>query len=148
MAEPTKNDVKYVSTKRDYSKPKTNRSSYDSDRGSAYISKVGEGLILRVEGNRIRDMRNNTYYRIQGNIVHQEGSGPVFEISGNRIRLAFGNYLYELSGGNLNKVYGGYFASVDGGRITKHDLSEIYEISGSLDSTQKLVVAALIFGAY
>ena len=116
--------------------------------GTTYIKLVGSGPILRVEGDRIYDMRNSTYYRIEGNIVKQEGSGPVFEINGNRIRVAFGSYLYEISGDSVNKVFGGYFASISGGKITKHDLSEIYEISGSLDLVQKLAVVALIFGTY
>ena len=136
-------DVEYVS-----SRPISHRSPSRSSRGDAYIKKVGYGPVLRVNGDRIYDMRNNTYYRIEGNIVNQEGSGPAFEISGNRIRVAFGSYLYEISGGSVNKVFGGYFASIDSGRITKHDLSEIYEVSGDLDRIQKLVVVALIFGIY
>lgn len=143
VVHPSNNDVEYVS-----SRPTSHRTPSRSSRGDAYIKKVGYGPALRVNGDRIYDMRNNTYYRIEGNIVNQEGSGPAFEISGSRIRVAFGNYLYEISGGNVNKVYGGYFASIDSGRITKHDLSETYEISGDLDRVQKLVVVALIFGAY
>lgn len=139
---PPDNDVEYIAPRPVSHRPSSRRS------GSAYIKLVGSGPILRVEGDRIYDMRNNTYYYIQDNMVSQEGRGPVFEISGNRIRTAFGSYLYEISGGNVNKVFGGYFASIDSGKITKHDLSEIYEISGSLDLAQKLAVVALIFGAY
>ena len=139
---PSNDDVEYVSIK--HSSPR----SVSRDRGDAYIKLVGSGPVLRVNGDRIYDMRNNTYYRIQGNSVVQEGSGPVFEISGSRIRLAYGSYLYEISGSSVNKVYGGYYASIDSGFIKKHDLSEIYEISGSLDLFQKLAVVALIFGSY
>ena len=140
---PSNDDVEYVS-----SRPVSRKPSPRSRDGSAYIKEVGVGLILRVDGDRIYDMRSNTYYRIQGNMVNQEGRGPVFEINGNRIRIAFGSYLYEISGGNVNKVFGGYFASISGGRITKHDLSVIYEIDGSLDLVQQLTVVALLFGAY
>ena len=141
--------IEYASLERIRPEHMTHRSSSTSSGGSSiYINLVGSGPILRVEGSRIYDMRNNTYYRIEGNMVKQEGSGPVFEISGNRIRAAFGSYLYEISGSNVNKVFGGYFASINSGKITKHDLSEIYEISGSLNLSQQLAVVALIFGTY
>ena len=114
--------------------------------GSFYISKVGSGLILRVNGNRIYDMRTNTYYRIEGNQVYEEGSGPVYEINGTRIRYAFGSYLYELSGSNINKVFGGYYASVSGNYLTRYDSAEKYDLGGSLNRMQLLTVAALLFG--
>lgn len=116
--------------------------------GSAYVKRVGYGPVLRVEGNDILDMRSNTYYRIDGDTVNRSGSGPAFEISGNRIRAAFGSYLYEISGNNVNKVFGGYFASIDEDSIQTVDLSQRYEISGSLNRTQKLAVVALLFGSY
>ena len=116
--------------------------------GSAYIKRVGYGPVLRVEEDEILDMRSNTYYRIEGNYVKQSGSGPVFEISGNSIKLAYGGYLYEISGGNVNKTYGGYFASISGGYLQTHDLSEKYEISGSLTLKQQLAVVAILFGTY
>ena len=113
-----------------------------------YVKKVGYGPVLRVTGNRILDMRNNTYYRVQGSIVSQDGSGQAFEINGNRIRSAFGGYLYEISGSNINKVFGGFYASISGNYITLFDLSEKYETTGSLNQKQLLVVAALLFGTY
>lgn len=116
--------------------------------GSAYIKRVGYGLVLRVEEEEILDMRTNTYYRIEGNMVKRSGSGPVFEISGNSIRAAFGSYLYEISGGNVNKVFGGLYASISGNYLTVFDLSEKYEITDSLNRKQLLVVVALLFGAY
>ena len=133
------NDVTYVRSRVSYSR-------YDG--GTSYVKLVGSGPILRVDGNRILDMRNNTYYRIEGNIVKEEGSGPVFEISGNRIRSAFGGYLYEISGSNINKVYGGYYASISGGYITTYDLKEKYEITDSLNKNQLLTISALLFGGY
>ena len=90
-------------------------------------------------------MRSNTYYRIDDNYVKQMGYGPVFEIVGNRIKLAYGGYLFELSGSNINKVYGGFYASISGSFLKKHDLSQNYEIPTSLNKTQLLVVAALLF---
>ena len=116
--------------------------------GSAYVSRVGYGPVLRVSGPEILDMRNNTYYHIEGNMVNRDGSGPVFEISGNRIRAAFGSYLYEISGSSVNKVFGGFYASINGNSIQVHDLSDRYEISGSLNLYQQLAVVALLFGAY
>ena len=119
------------------------------NRGSSlYISKVGSGLVLRVNGNRIYDMRSNTYYRIEGNQVKEEGSGPVFEIDGNRIRSAFGSYLYELSGSNINRVFGGYFASVSGNYLTRYDAGEKYDLGGQLSKDQLLTVVVLLFGTY
>ena len=128
--------------------PRRNNSRYDNEDYSAYINKTGYGPVIRVEGNRIFDMRTNTYYVIDGNFVNQSGSGPVFEISENRIKSAFGSYLYEISGGNVNKVYGGFYASINGNIIQVHDLSEKYEISNRLSLKQQLVVVVLLFGAY
>lgn len=123
-------------------------SSSRSYGGSAYIKRVGYGPVLRVEEGEILDMRSNTYYRIEGNYVKQSGSGPVFEISGNSIKLAYGGYLYEISGGNVNKTFGGYYASISGGYIQTHDLSEKYEIDGSLTLKQQLAAVAILFGTY
>ena len=123
-------------------------SSSRSYLGSAYINKVGHGPVLRAEEEQILDMRSNTYYRLEGNMVKMSGSGPVFEISGNRIKAAFGGYLYEISGGSINKIYGGYFASISGGYIQTYNLSEKYEISGSLTLKQQLAVVAILFGTY
>ena len=116
--------------------------------GSAYINKVGYGPVLRVSGPQIVDMRTNTYYRIEDNYVKREGSGPVFEISGNKIKAAYGSYLYEISGSNVNKVFGGFYASISEGSIQLYDLSERYEISDSLNLSQKLAVVAILFGTY
>ena len=125
------------------------RQSYSVyDIEDVYVKKVGYGPVLRVTGNRILDMRSNTYYRIQGNIVNEEGSGQVFEINGNSIRSVFGSYLYEISGSNINKVFGGFYASISGNYITLYDLSDKYEMTGSLNQKQLLIVAALLFGAY
>ena len=121
-------------------------SIYDTE--DVYVKKVGYGPVLRVTGNRILDMRSNTYYRVQGSIVSRDGSGQVFEINGNQIRSAFGGYLYEISGSNINKVFGGFYASISGNYITLFDLSEKYETTGSLNQKQLLVVAALLFGTY
>lgn len=114
---------------------------------TVYVKQVGYGPVLRVEGNRILDMRSNTYYRIEGNMVNQEGSGPVFEIRNNQIKSAFGGYLFELSGSNINKVYGGFYASISGNYISLYDLSMKYEVTDSLSKKQILVVAALLFGS-
>lgn len=126
----------------------TRRSSSIYDVDDIYVRKVGYGPVLRVTGARILDMRTNTYYRIQDNMVNQEGSGPAFEISGNKIRAAFGGYLYEISGSNINKIFGGFYASISGNYITLFDLSEKYEMSGSLNRKQLLAVVALLFGTY
>ena len=115
---------------------------------TVYVKQVGYGPLLRVEGNRILDMRSNTYYRIEDNMVMQEGYGPVFEIRGNQIKNAFGGFLYELSGSNINKVFGGFYASISGNYITLYDLSIKYEMTDSLSKSQILAVAALLFGKY
>ena len=115
---------------------------------TVYVKQVGYGPLLRVEGNRILDMRSNTYYRIEDNMVMQEGYGPVFEIRGNQIKNAFGSFLYELSGSNINKVFGGFYASISGNYITLYDLSIKYEMTDSLSKSQILAVAALLFGKY
>ena len=130
---------------------RNNRSSVHEsiyDVSTIYIKQVGYGPIMRVNGNRILDMRNNTYYRIEGGLVKQEGYGPQFEIRGNQIKNAFGGYLYELSGSNINKVYGGFYASISGHYITLYDLSIKYEMTGQLSKNQILAVAALLFGKY
>ena len=124
----------------------SSRSSYSySSSSTVYVKLIGEGPLLRVEGSRFLDMRNNTYYRIEGNTVYEEGYGPRFEIVGNRIRDIFGGYLYEISGSNINKVVGGFYASISGNYITIHDLSSKYEITDSLTNKQILITAALLF---
>ena len=152
-----KKEEKVETPKQDHS-PRPQRSSYtyESRRSSsssysystAYVKLVGYGPVLRIEGPRIVDMRNNTYYRIEGNNVMQEGYGLRYEIRGNQIRDAFGGYLYEYSGSNINKVYGGYYASVSGSYITLYDLSQKYEMTDSLSNKQILVAAVLLFGNY
>ena len=118
--------------------------SYDT----VYVKQIGYGPVLRIEGNRILDMRTNTYYSFNGNVLNRDGSGPVFEISGNRIRKSFGSYLFELSGNNINKVFGGYYASFSGSYLQTYDLSYKYEITGAISNMNKLVIAALLFGEY
>lgn len=127
---------------------KPTRSSYSSSSYTTYVKLVGHGPVLRVEGNRILDMRNNAYYRIQDNMVYMEGSGPIYEIRGNQIKNAFGGYLYELSGNNINRTFGGFYASISGSYITLFDLSQKYELTDSLSKNQTLAVIALLFGKY
>lgn len=134
----TRNDVEY--------EPGRDTRSYSSE--TIYVRKIGYGPVLRIESNRILDMRNNTYYSLDGNMVKQDGYGPIYEISSNRIRIAFGQYLYEISGGNVNKVFGGYYASFSGGTLQTFDLKERYEIDGHLNLKQQLAVVALLFGKY
>ena len=137
------------SEKEEYT-PRT-KSTYESSSryvSTIYVKQVGYGPVLRVDGNRILDMRTNTYYRIENGLVKQEGYGPLFEIRGNQIKNAFGGYLYELSGSNINKVYGGFYASISGNYITLYDLSIKYETTDSSSKNQILAVAALLFGKY
>ena len=47
-------------------------SSSSSYVSTVYVKQVGYGPLLRIEGNRIIDMRTNTYYRIENNMVNQE----------------------------------------------------------------------------
>ena len=136
---PYRDDVTYErGSKQSYSR-------YDSDNSFSYIRKVGYGPVLEVNGNRFRDMRNNTYYRLEGNYVYVEGGGLAYEIAGGKIKTISGSYLYEISGDNINKVYGGFFASISGNYLTKYDNSEKYELSSSLSRQKLLVVAALLF---
>ena len=126
---------------------RSSRSSYSfSAPSTIYVKEMGRGPLLRIEGARILDMRDNTYYRIENSMVYQEGSGPRYEIRGDQIKDAFGGYLYELSGANINKVYGGFYASVSGNYITLYDSSRKFEMTGSLSRKQLLAVAALLFG--
>ena len=137
--------------KREYEytpREKASYSSYSSYASTIYVKQVGYGPILRIESNRILDMRTNAYYRIENNMVKQEGSGPLFEIRGNQIKNTFGGYLYEISGSNINKVYGGFYASISGNYITLYDLSIKYEMTDSLSRNQLLAVSALLFGKY
>ena len=112
------------------------------------MKQVGYGPVLRIEGNRIVDMRSNTYYRIEGDRLMQEGYGIRYEIRGNAIRDAFGGFLYEYNGSSINKTFGGHYASVSGNYITVYDLSMKYEMTGDLSKKQILAVAVLLFGRY
>ena len=127
--------------------PAKHQSRYDVDI-SAMVRKTGYGPVLDINGNRIRDMRTNTYYRVEGGYVKQEGSGPVYRIDGNRIGKAYGEFLYEINGDNVNKIFGGYYASISSNVIQTFDLSERYEINGSLNLNMKLAVIAILFGIY
>ncbi len=124
-------------------RPSISSSSYSVS--TTYVKQVGYGPLLRVEGNRIFDMRSNTYYRIENNMVMQEGYGPIFEIRGNQIKNAYGGYLYEISGDNINKTFGGFYASISGNYITIYDLSMKYEMTDQLSKPQLLAVVALLF---
>ena len=135
-----KRDYEYVSTR-----SPSRRSTYDDDYSSGYVKLVGYGPVLEISGNRIKDMRNNVYYRIQDNYVYQDGGGVIYEISGNKIRSAFDGYLFEISGSSINKVFGGFYASISGNYITKYDSSIKYEVSFSINTRQLLVVAAILF---
>ena len=115
---------------------------------SGYVKLVGYGPILEVNGNRIRDMRSNTYYRLENNFLYINGSGVAYEIRGNKIKNAFGGYLYEISGDSINKTFGGFFASINGNYITKYDLSEKYELTTRFTTSQLLAITILIFGNY
>lgn len=142
--EPEEKEMSKEEFVRRIQKPSPSSSSYSVS--TVYVKQVGYGPLLRVEGNRIIDMRSNTYYRIEGDMVMQEGSGPVFEIRGNQIKNAFGGYLYELSGSNINKVFGGFYASISGNYITLYDASIKYEMTDGLSKKQLLAVTALLFG--
>ena len=137
---PPKRDYEYVSS---HSSRKS--SIYDDNYSSGYVKLVGHGPVLEISGNRIRDMRSNTYYRIQDNYVYQDGSGVIYEISSNKIRSISGGYLYEISGCSINKTFGGFFASISGNYITKYDSSIKYEATCSLNTKQLLIIAALLF---
>ena len=150
VEEPVKEEPKpKVERKQTEYVERSSLSSYSySAPSTIYVKLVGYGPLLRVEGNRIQDMRDNTYYRIENNMVNQEGYGPRFEIRGNQIRDVFGGYLYEISGSNINKVYGGFYASISGNYITLFDSSKKFEMTDSLSKKQLLAVAALLFGKY
>ena len=142
--EPKLEPVKKEYTPREQ-KAYSSSSSYSS---IVYVKQVGHGPLLRINGERILDMRSNTYYRLENNRLMQEGYGPVYEIRGNQIKDAFGGYLYEISGSNINKVFGGFYASISGNYITLFDLSIKYEMTDSLSKNQLLAAAALLFGKY
>ena len=76
--------------------------NYDSYYG--YVKLVGYGTIIDINGNRIRDMRDNTYYRIEGDAVYSDYGGLTYIISGNSIKSIGGHYLYDVSCGNINKT--------------------------------------------
>ncbi len=150
VEEPVKEEPKpKVERKQSEYVERSSHASYSySVPSSIYVKLVGYGPLLRVEGNRIQDMRDNSYYRIENNIVNQEGYGPRFEIRDNQIRDVFGGYLYEISGSNINKAYGGFYASISGNYITLYDSSKKYETTEQLSKKQVLTVAALLFGKY
>ena len=129
---------------RDYSY--TPRQSRSYDESSGYAKQVGYGPIIEINGNRIRDMRTNTYYQIDGNQVYVNGGSLVYIIERNRIKTIGGNLLYEMYGSNINKVFGGYYASVSGNYITKFDLSQKFEITSQFSNRIILLVAVLVFG--
>ena len=134
----TRSDTEYVRT------PVRRASS--RSYGTAYVREFGSGPVLEINGTRIRDMRDNRYYRIEDEYVYAQGSGLSYEICGNRIRTLSGSYLYEVSGDSINKVFGGFFASVSGNIITKYDGSRRFEVSGSLNTPLLLIIAVLVFG--
>lgn len=123
-------------------------SSSSYSYSTIYVKEIGYGPVLRIDGSRILDMRNNVYYHVENNIVIQDGYGPAFEIRGNQIKDVYGSYLFEISGNNINKVFGGCYASVSGNYITLFDSSRKFEATESLSRNQILIIAALLFGRY
>ena len=138
-----KEEMKPRSVKKEYAE---RSASYSYNAPSTiYVKLVGYGPVLRIEGSRILDLRDNTYYQIEGNFVNRLGQGLCYEIRGSQIKDAFGGYLYEISGSNINKIFGGFYASISGNYITTYDLSKKYETTDSLSKKQILVLAALLF---
>lgn len=123
-------------------------SSSSYSYSTIYVKEIGYGPVLRIDGSRILDMRNNVYYHVENNIVIQDGYGLAFEIRGNQIKDVYGSYLFEISGNNINKVFGGFYASVSGNYITLFDSSRKFETTESLSRNQILIIAALLFGRY
>ena len=123
-------------------------SSSSYSYSTIYVKEIGYGPVLRIDGSRILDMRNNVYYHVENNIVIQDGYGPTFEIRGNQIKDVYGSYLFEISENNINKVFGGFYASISGNYITLFDSSRKYETTESLSRNQILIIAALLFGRY
>ena len=124
------------------------KSSSSNSYYNSYIKRVGYGPVLEINGNRIRDMQNNIYYRIEGNDVYSDYGGLAYIINGKRIRSAYGQELYEVSGSGIYKVFGGYFASIDGSYISRVDTLEKYEYDSNLDYKYILVAAVILFGEY
>ena len=134
-------------------KPQQNQSSYiKKEKGFTpcygYISELGQGIILEINGYYIRDMRDNRYYRIDGNYVYSESGGLSYIIEGNVIKSISRGYLYEICGSGVYKTYGGYYASFSGGHISIYDNSKIYSYSDSLTTEYKLAIAVILFGEY
>lgn len=144
---PVRRDYDYAPTQR-YS----NRSYYDSDDsyssrgGSGYVSELGYGPVLEFNGDTIRDMDHNAYYRLENGRVYAQGRGLLYEISNNKIKTIYGDYLYAKSGDTINRVFGGYFASISGNTITKYDGSKRFQFSGRLSNEQILLAVVLLFG--
>lgn len=118
---------------------------YTTFSRSFYVSQVGYGIVLEVNGNRIRDMRNYIYYHIENSYVYRDGIGVMYYIDNNSIKDMNGNYLFELNGSNINKYYFGFYASKSGNYLTLYDGSMKYEIRGEVSSKQLLLIAALLF---
>ena len=125
---------------------KTNHSRYDYAPSTYYVRKIGSGAIFEISGNRLKDMRDYSYYRIEGENVISESRGLVYIIQSNKIKSISGSYMYEISGDHINKVFGGYFASISGNYITKHDLSEKIEVDARISTKMLLLVTVLAFG--
>ena len=112
----------------------------------AYIRDMyGGSYIIEINGDRIRDMRTNTYYMINGNHLNKEGSGPIYRFSGNYICEAFGSYILEVRNGYIRHMFRSYQATIEGNYITSMNIQKKYEIVGRLSNTQLLAVVALLF---
>ena len=131
-----------VSTSRSVKKENRVRPCY------GYISELGSGPIIEINGYRIRDMRDNTYYRIEDHHVYSDYGGLMYVIEGKTIKSLSRGYLYEISSGDVYKVYGGYYASFSGGHISLYDNSKIYRYDDDLGVEFKLVIAVILFGDY
>ena len=137
-------DVGYVEY--DYGRPRERTESCSPRYRSVYVSQVGYGPVLEWQGNRVRDMRSNRYYRLEGSYLYAEGSGLSYEISGGRIKTISGNPLFEIHGDHISRVFGGHFASISGNSLSTDDQSARYASSGSLTSLQWLVTVTLLLG--
>ena len=110
-----------------------------------YLSKIGHGMYIEVNGNSFWDIIHLERYEYSGGTLSRAGYGPMYEISGNIIRKTFGGPILEISGSIIRQTFGGPIAEISGNMIRMMYGSYEYECVGVNDE-QLICLIAILFG--
>ncbi|PIE98794.1 MAG: hypothetical protein CR988_01430 [Treponema sp.] len=105
--------------------------------------KTGD-IILRLDGNVIKDSNYNTIATINGNILEDRNGNTIAAVYGNTINAANGSTIASLYG-NTIEAHNDYFkAEIDGHYIKERNGNTIAKIYGNPNKKQRFAILCLI----